>query len=102
MTLVSTDGSGSAPLTVAAFFGHTEIAKTLIENGALINAKNKAGNTALNAVSHPWGPAIEGFYKAVGSNLQLELDLERIKASRPKVFELLKKHGAKLAGELPD
>lgn len=102
MTLVSADGSGSAPLTVAAFFGHAEIAKALIENGALINAKNKVGNTALNAVSHAWGPAVEGFYKAVGSNLQLELDLERIKAARPKVVELLKKHGAKLASELAD
>lgn len=102
MTLVSNDGSGSAPLTVAAFFGHAEIVKALIENGVSINAKNKVGNTALNAVSRPWGPAVEGFYKIVGSNLQLELDLERIKASRAEIVALLKQHGARLASELSD
>ena len=102
MTLVSKDGSGSAPLTVAAFFGHTEIVNALLEHGASVNATNKVGNTALNAVSRPWGPAVEGFYKLIASNLQLELDLERIKASRPEVVALLKKHGAKLASELSD
>jgi len=100
MTLVSNDGSGSAPLTVAAFFGHAEIVKALIENGVSINSKNKVGNTALNAVSRPWGPAVERFYKIVGSNLQLEIDLARIKASRPIIVEILKQHGAKLASAL--
>lgn len=102
MTLVSKDGSGSQPLTVAAFFGHADIVKALLENGASVNATNKVGNTALNAVSRPWGPAVEGFYKFLASNLQLDLDLERIKASRPDVVALLKKHGAKLASELSD
>jgi hypothetical protein len=45
---------------------------------------------------------VEGFYKLIASNLQLELDLDRIKASRPEVVELLKMHGAKLASELTD
>jgi peroxiredoxin len=102
MTLVSKEGSGSQPLTIAAFFGHAEIVKALLENGASVNATNKVGNTALNAVSRPWGPAVEGFYKLIASNLQLELDLDRIKASRPEVVELLKMHGAKLASELTD
>ena len=102
MALISKDGSGSHALTVAAFFGYAEIVKALLENGAAVNVKNNVGNTALNAVSRPWGPDVEGFYKFVASNLQLELDLERIKASRPEVVELLKKHGAKLASELTD
>lgn len=102
MTLASMDGSGSPPLTVAAFFGHAEIVKALLDNGADINAKNNVGNTALNAVSRPWGPAVEGFYKYIASNLQLELDLERIKESRPEVAKLLKDRGGKLASELTD
>lgn len=102
MALVSTDGSGSAPLTVAAFFGHAEIVEALIEGGASINARNNAGNTALNAVSRPWGLDVEGFYKFLGSNLQIDIDLERIKAARPAVVALLKEHGARLASELAD
>ncbi len=96
-TLVSKDASGSPPLTVASFFGYPEIVQALLEGGAEVNQRNSVGNTALNAVSRPWGPDVEGFYKFVGSNLQLQLDLDRIKASRPQVVELLKKHGAKLA-----
>lgn len=102
MTLVSNDGSGSAPLTVAAFFGHADIVKALLGKGVPVNAVNNGGNTALNAVSRPWDSALEGFYKFIGSNLQLDLDLDKIRASRPAVVKLLKEHGAKLASKLTD
>jgi len=38
---------GSTPLISAAVFGKTEIAKLLIEAGALLNAQNNEGSTAL-------------------------------------------------------
>ena len=87
---------------IATFFGHPEIVKLLLENKAPVNAVNKAGRTPLDAASREWGPAIEGLYKYIASTLQLEIDLERVQASRPQIAELLKKHGAKLSSELSE
>ena len=102
LTVISNDQSGSTPLMIATFFGHPEIVKLLLENKAPVNAVNKAGRTPLDAASREWGPAIEGLYKYIASTLQLEIDLERVQASRPQIAELLKKHGAKLSSELSE
>ena len=102
LTSVSNDQSGSTPLMIATFFGHPEIVKLLLESDAPVNVVNKAGKTPLDAVTREWGPAVEGLYKYIASTLQLEIDLERVKASRLQIAVLLKKHGAKLSGELVD
>ncbi len=44
-------GSGSTPLTKAAIFGETEIARLLIEHGADVSLAGEDGNTALHIAS---------------------------------------------------
>lgn len=43
--------SGSSPLLTAALFGHTEIARALLEAGAEINFRNNDGSTALHTAA---------------------------------------------------
>lgn len=94
------NNDGSTPLLTAAFMCRPEIAEFLIQKGAEINITNKAGSTPLDTVSGEWGPAVKGIYEFVGSVTQYPMDLERIETERPKMVELLKKHGAKSAQEL--
>ena len=35
----------------------------------------------------------KGMYRYIGQALQLELDLEKIKAARPLIVDLLRQHG---------
>ncbi|HML58035.1 MAG TPA: ankyrin repeat domain-containing protein [Ferruginibacter sp.] len=53
---VKENSSGSTPLISAALFGKVEIAKLLIDAGALLNVQNNEGSTALITASffcHP-------------------------------------------------
>jgi len=43
--------SGSSPLLTAALFGHTEIARALLDAGAEINFRNNDGSTALHTAA---------------------------------------------------
>jgi len=117
--------NGSTPLIVAAFSGHTDAMRLLVENGAGLDLqnnqgstalhtaaficypdavallldrganteiKNNFGRTALESVSGEWNAEIESRYVQIAKALNLELDLERIKAVRPQVAELIRQH----------
>jgi len=93
------NNEGSTALLTAAFFGHPETVKLLLEKGAEVNAENNNGVTPLDAVAGEWSPELEGIYEFFEEALQLQLDLERIKAVRPKIAALLRKYGGKTASE---
>ena len=42
------DGDESTPLHLAAFYGRTETARVLVEQGADVSAKDSEGNTPFN------------------------------------------------------
>jgi peptidoglycan/LPS O-acetylase OafA/YrhL len=83
---------GDTALHMAAFFCHTEIVELLLENGAEVNAKNNKGETPLSNVSGPWGQ-VEGIYKFFDTLLKLDLDLERVKTTRPVIAKMLTEAG---------
>ncbi len=83
---------GDTALHLAAFFCHTDFVALLLKNGAEVNAKNKKGDTALSNVSGKWGE-VEGIYKFVDGLFQLNLDLERVKATRPVIAKMLTEAG---------
>ena len=94
------NNDGATALHNAAFFGHPETVKLLLEKDAEVNAKNIRAETPLDTVASPWSQELEGVYQYIAGLLQIQLDLERIKAVRPKIAALLRKHGGKRGGEL--
>jgi hypothetical protein len=97
----ATSNDGATALHGAAFFCHTEIVKLLLDKGAEVNAKNIRGETPLDAVAGDWSQELEGIYKGLAELWKLQLDLESIKATRPKVAAVLRKYGGKTGRELP-
>jgi len=92
---VAKGGDGSTALLVAAFFCHTDTVKLLLTSGSDINALNHKSETPLDVVSGPWSQELSDFYAGVTKALGLKLDLDSIKAARPKIAALLKSRGGK-------
>lgn len=88
------NNQGSTALHTAAFVCQPEAVTFLLEKGANAELKNNYGRTALEAVSGEWNSEIEGRYTQIAAALQLNLDLNRIKAARPQVAEILRQHNA--------
>ena len=83
---------GATALHTAAFFCRVEIVEALLEKGADKTLKNKTGQTALETVEGPFED-IKSIYDAVDASLKplgLKLDYDLIKATRPKIAEMLK------------
>ncbi|MGB2806845.1 MAG: ankyrin repeat domain-containing protein [Sedimentisphaerales bacterium] len=91
----ASSNDGATALHGAAFFCHAEIVKLLLDRGAKVNAKNIRGETPLDAVAGSWSQELEGIYKWLAELWKLQLDLERIKATRPGIAALLRKQGGK-------
>jgi fucose 4-O-acetylase-like acetyltransferase len=90
--LTITNNEGATPLHIAAFFCRTEIVQALLETGADKTLKNKAGHTALETVAGPFD-SVKGVYDGLGKGLKplgLRLDYERIKATRPRIVQMLR------------
>jgi len=96
----ATSNDGATALHGAAFFCHPEIVRMLLEKGAVVSAKNIRGETPLDAVAGSWSQELEGIYKWLAELWNLQLDIERIKATRPKVAALLRKREGKTAEKL--
>ena len=85
------NNEGSTPLHIAAFFCRTEIVKILLDNGADKNLENNFGSTPLESVAGPFDN-VKGIYDQFGKDLGplgLKLDYEYIKATRPRIAEML-------------
>ena len=89
------NNEGSTALHMAAFLGHIEIVKALVAKGADVNVRNDKSETPLDTVKGAWSPELEGVYKGIGEYLKLEMDLEKIKSTRPKIAALLAEKGGK-------
>jgi ankyrin repeat protein len=86
------NNDGSTALHAAAFFCREEIVEALLEKGADKSIRNKSGRTALETAELPFED-LKGAYDAIGAALRpvgLALDYDRIRASRPKIAEMLK------------
>ena len=83
---------GSTALHTAALFCHVEIVEALLEKGADKTLKNNTGSTALDIVEVPF-EVIKPAYDALQVQLKpagVVLDYEYLKATRPKIAEMLK------------
>jgi len=88
----SRNNRGGTPLHAAAFFCRTDIVKVLLDNGADRNARNNDGTTAYESVAGPFDD-VKSIYDYLSATLApagLKLDYERIKATRPKIAEMLR------------
>lgn len=88
---------GGIPLHGAAFLGETEIVILLIQKGADVNAKNNNGETPLDAVAAEWSEEIKGITEFIAAILQIKVDTEKVRAARPKIAALLRRHSTKHA-----
>jgi hypothetical protein len=86
---------GNTALHLAAFFGRQDVVELLLQHGASVQVKNARGETPIDIVSADWSPALEQGYTAIASAIGLEIDLSRIKQTRPKIAKLLREHGPK-------
>ena len=91
---------GSVALHGAVFLGQVKIVELLLKNDADINPKNAKGETPLDTVAQDWNAQTQGIVQFVGTILQIKVDVERVKAGRPQIAELLRKQGGKTAAEL--
>jgi len=86
------NNDGSTALITAAFFCRTEIVEMLLAAGADESIRGNDGSTALDVVSAPFD-VVKGAYdflsEALGP-LGLSLDYERVRATRPKIAEMLR------------
>lgn len=86
------NNDGSTPLHVAAFFGHPSMVRLLLEAGADPQARNSSDQTPLDVVTMEWTPELEQLYVFFADALQLQLDLDRIRAARPEIADILRQH----------
>ena len=87
-----TDTYGSTPLHLAALFGRTEIVKILLDNGADTYLRNTNGSTPFDIAAIPF-EYDNGLYDQLGASLSplgLQLDYDRLKATRPVIAEMLR------------
>ena len=89
-TLDIQNNDGATAVHVAALFGHPQAVKLLLAEGAASEMRNNDGLTPLDLVSGPWSEELEGLYQFLGAVFQMELDIERIRESRPEVHAILR------------
>ncbi|MGD2216521.1 MAG: serine hydrolase [Gemmatimonadales bacterium] len=93
-----TNSDGATPLHTAAFLCRTEIVEALLAKGANKYLRDNFGNTAAEAVADPFDDVkdiYDSFRQALGP-LGLQLDYERIRATRPRIAEMLRPRAEEL------
>lgn len=87
-----TNGDGSTALHSAAFFCRPAIVELLLEEGADKTIRNNYGSTAYESVAAPFNK-VKPIYDALSQSLGpmgLELDYDYLKATRPKIADMLR------------
>ena len=83
------DHEGNTALHMASFLGRTDIVLPLLKAGADPELRNHLGFSSLDNVAITWSPGLEDYYHYVERVLNTKLDLEKIRAERPKILRLL-------------
>jgi hypothetical protein len=86
------NNEGATALFSAALFCRVEIVEALLAAGADREIRNGTGATALDVVAAPF-ESVRGVYDFLGATLGpygLQLDYERIRATRPRIAEMLR------------
>ena len=91
---------GNTPLHGAAFLGQFDLVELLLKNKAEVNARNGQDETALGTVAGEWNSGVRQVTQFFSRILQLKVDVEAIKAARPRIAETLRKHGGKTSEQL--
>ncbi|WP_158275706.1 acyltransferase family protein [Marinilabilia rubra] len=89
-----TNNDGSTALHTAAFFCRADIVELLLENGVDQSIANNAGSTAQQSVEAPF-EAVKGIYQYFQNTLGplgLDLNMERIRKTRPVIAKTLSQH----------
>ncbi|MEJ2238211.1 MAG: serine hydrolase [Gemmatimonadales bacterium] len=87
-----TNNDGGTALHTAAFLCRTEIVEALLDAGANKYRRDNFANTPLESVSDPFND-VESIYDDIAQGLAplgLELDYVYIRATRPKIAEMLR------------
>jgi CubicO group peptidase (beta-lactamase class C family) len=87
-----TNSDGATALHTAAFLCRTEIVEALLDKGANRYLRDNFGSTALESVADPFDD-VKDFYDTIRQGLGplgLRLDYERIRATRPRIAEMLR------------
>lgn len=83
------DREGNTALHMASFLGHTEIVQLLLSAGADPTQRNELGFSSLDNVAITWSVGLESYYHRVGRIINTSLDLDKIRAARPKILQLM-------------
>lgn len=83
------NNDGATALHVAALFGHPDAITALLGAGAATDIRNQDGYTALDLVRDPWTDEMYRLYGYLGTVFQMDLDIERIRKTRPAVRAVL-------------
>ena len=83
------DREGNTALHMASFLGRTDIVRLLLKAGADPELRNDLGFSSLDNVAITWSEGLEDYYHHVERVLNTKLDLEQIRAERPKILRLL-------------
>ena len=89
-TLDAQNNDGATALHVASLFGHPQAVMLLLAGGAASDLRNNDGMTPLDLVSGPWSDELVGLYEFLGAVFQVDLDIERIRETRPEVNAILR------------
>ena len=95
-----TNRDGNSVLHGAAFLGHIEIAQLLLDSGADLNARNNRGETSLDSCAAPWSAQIQGIIQFIGGMMQIDVDMESVRNSRPKMATMLRDRGGQLGSDV--
>ena len=83
------DREGNTALHMASFLGRTDLVRVLLKAGAHPELRNHLGFSSLDNVAITWSPGLEDYYHYVERVLNTNLDLEKIRAERPRILRLL-------------
>jgi hypothetical protein len=84
------NNDGNTALHLASFFAYPDLVELLLKHGASVDVKNARHESPRDLVSAEWSTGLEEVYTSIAPAIGIEIDLPRIRATRPKVAQQLK------------